>query len=173
MCVGRAGCRHRPLPAQGPPLLGGCSLARLTPTSFLLLLAEPGGSQMCLNATSRGAGPAPAADSPVPPQSRMWASRQHAASVFSPHFPVDSTWASAAAATPSLSREVGPGPAAGAEQGCHEITDFPVISLLCFRLARANFPVSIRAANLTLPARSHRRYARIKRHTRAAPSDFV
>lgn len=75
--------------------------------------------------------------------------------------------------TPSSSREVGPGPAAGAEQGCHEITDFPVISLLCFRLARANFPVSIRAANLTPAARSRRRYARIERHTRAVPSDLV
>lgn len=81
--------------------------------------------------------------------------------------------ASAAAAPPSLSREVWPGPAAGAEQGWHEITDFPVISLLCFRLARANFPVSIRAANLTPAARSRRRYACIERHTRVAPSDFV
>lgn len=62
-----------------------------------------------------------------------------------------------------LSCQKNPPPSAGKWEedwllcwGSCEITDFPVISLPLFRLARANFPVSTQAANPTLPAQSHR-----------------
>jgi len=57
-------------------------------------------------------------------------------------------------------------PAGAEQQGSREITDFPVISLVCFRLAQANFPVSTQAANLAPPAQSHRKiHMHQERHT--------
>lgn len=76
----------------------------------------------------------------------MRASQNQKASIFSPLFPVDFTLASATTAPhPPVAGKWGEGwlPAGTEQQGSHEITNFPVISLLCFRLTWANFPVSI------------------------------
>lgn len=163
LSMGRAGHCHHPLPAQRLPLLGDSSLARQAPTGFLVLLPKLEGqldvpkhhrSTVLAHSSSVGC------REPLLWWSRMRASPQQKASIFSPLFPVDFTLASAVTATPPLvAGKWGEGwLAAGAEQqGSRAITDFPVISLLCFRLTRANFPVSIRAANLTPPAQSHRK----------------